>query len=353
MTAELPPVSVALATYNGSRFLREQLESLATQTLLPAELLVSDDASIDDTRALLERFAGQAPFPVRLLPPGPRLGYADNFLRAARACLSRYVAFCDQDDRWLPVKLETCLRRLERDRSVCSTHRHILTDASGQPRGELHHRVAADGVHPQLTLPLYSNPFGNSMVFRRDLLDAVDLGFRPPQPGRPELPLSHDTWVYNIAASLGAVSHIAEPLVLYRQHGGNVFGGDARPSGLVHRVAARIHVPLTTYRELEAFHRMLADGFAACSQRGCGPYAAAAAGAAVAHGRAAQAMQARLELYEAPAIARRWQARRDLRHLQAEPPRRLVRTKETVLGLCGLSAVTSRLIAPLAPSERI
>ena len=350
---ELPAVSVALATYNGSRFLWEQLDSLAMQTLLPAELVVSDDNSADNTRALVERFAAEAPFPVQLLPPGPRLGYADNFLRAARACSSPYVAFCDQDDVWLPAKLETCVRRLEHDRSVCSTHRHTLADASLQPRGLLNHRVEADGVHPPLTLPLYSNPFGNSMVFRRDLLDAVDIEFRSPQPGRPELPLSHDTWVYNIAASLGAMSHIAEPLVLYRQHGDNVFGGDWHPPGLVHRVAARIHVPLTTYREHEAYHRMLADGFTACSQHDDGPYATAAVQAAAAHGRAAQAMQARLDLYEAPVITRRWQARRKLQHLQAEPPRRLVQAKETVLGLCGLNGVTRRLLAPLAPSERI
>ena len=343
--AELPAVSVALATYNGARFLWEQLDSLAMQTLLPAELVVGDDGSADDTRALVERFAAEAPF--------PRLGYADNFLRAARACASPFVAFCDQDDVWLPAKLETCARRLERDGSLCSTHRHILTDAALKRRGLLQHRVAADGVHPPLTLPLYSNPFGNSMVFRRDLLDAVGIEFRPPQPGRPELPLSHDTWIYNLAASLGPMSHIAEPLVLYRQHGNNVFGGDERPPGPLRRVAARIHVPLTTYREHEAYHRRLAEGLADCAGREDGPYAVAAARASAMHDRAAHAMQARIDLYEAPVFARRWQARRELRVLQSEAPRRLVQAKETVLGVCGLNAVTRRLIAPLAPSQRI
>ena len=350
--SERPRVSVAMATYNGARFLPEQLGSLVTQTLLPAELVVSDDNSSDDTRDIVTRFAETAPFPVRLLPPGPRLGYADNFLRAAIACSSDFVAFCDQDDVWRTGKLETCLARLVRDRSVCSTHRHTLTDAALEPRGTLNHRVDADGVHDALTLPLYSNPFGNSMVFRRDLLDAVAIAFRPPQPGRTELPLSHDTWVYNIAASLGPVSHIAEPLVLYRQHGNNVFGGDWTPPTGLRGLAARLHVPLTTYREQEAYHRMLAQGFAACALSD-NPYAAPAARAAEAHRRAALTLQARLALYETPVIRGRWQARRDLKRLQTARPSRLVRAKEALLGLCGLNPLMQRLIAPLAPSERI
>lgn len=350
--AKLPRASVAMATYNGARFLRAQLDSLAAQTLLPAELVVSDDASSDDTRNIVADFAKAAPFPVHLLPPGPRLGYADNFLRAATGCSSEYVAFCDQDDVWLPQKLETCLRRLVHDRSVCATHRHILTDAALEPRGTLNHRVDADGTHAQLTLPLYANPFGNSMVFRRDLLDAVAIAFRPPQPGRTELPLSHDTWVYNIATSLGPVSHIAEPLVLYRQHGNNVFGGDWKPPTGLRGVAARLHVPLTTWREQETYHRMLAQGFAACAMSAA-PFAAPAARAAEAHRRAALTLQARLALYETPVIRGRWQARRDLARLQTTPPGRLVRAKEALLGLCGLNPLMRRLIAPLAPSERI
>lgn len=71
--ARPPRVSVALATYNGERFLREQLDSLAEQTLLPAELVVSDDGSTDRTVAIVREFAGRAPFPVKLLKRGDRL----------------------------------------------------------------------------------------------------------------------------------------------------------------------------------------------------------------------------------------------------------------------------------------
>ena len=140
--------------------------------------------------------------------------------------------------------------------------------------------------------------------------------------------------------------------MLYRQHGSNVFGGDWTPPTGLRGLAARLHVPLTTYREQEAYHRMLAQGFAACALSD-NPYAAPAARAAEAHRRAALTLQARLALYETPVIRGRWRARRDLQRLQTAPPSLLVRAKESLLGLCGLNPLMQRLIAPLAPSERI
>ena len=98
-------ISVALATYNGARHLREQLDSLARQTLRPGELVVRDDGSTDDTLAIVEDFARTAPFPVRAQRNAVNLGWGPNFLSAALACRGEVVAFCDQDDLWQPAKL--------------------------------------------------------------------------------------------------------------------------------------------------------------------------------------------------------------------------------------------------------
>ena len=98
-------ISVAMATYNGERFLEEQLRSLGEQTTLPDELVVCDDTSTDRTPQILAQFAKRASFPVKLFTNDQRLGWRKNFLKAARLCTSEYIAFCDQDDVWLKEKL--------------------------------------------------------------------------------------------------------------------------------------------------------------------------------------------------------------------------------------------------------
>ena len=86
-------ISVALATYNGERWIREQLNSLTNQSLLPYELVISDDNSGDRTLDVVEQFAAAAPFPVRIARNDNRLGFADNFINALRHCTGDAVAF--------------------------------------------------------------------------------------------------------------------------------------------------------------------------------------------------------------------------------------------------------------------
>lgn len=90
-------VSIAMATFNGERFIREQLNSLSRQTLLPYELVVCHDGSADCTLDLIAEHAKTAPFPVRLHHNDERLGYRNNFLKAASLCTGELIAFCDQD----------------------------------------------------------------------------------------------------------------------------------------------------------------------------------------------------------------------------------------------------------------
>src|SRR5262249_17682438 len=100
------PVSVALATFNGEKFLREQLHTLATQKVKPAELVACDDGSTDRTIAILQEFARTAPFPVRIIENTERLQYKANFMQAASLCVAPLIAFCDQDDIWHADKID-------------------------------------------------------------------------------------------------------------------------------------------------------------------------------------------------------------------------------------------------------
>src|SRR5690242_8630981 len=105
--------SIAMGTYNGATYLPAQLESLLNQDLAPLELVVGDDGSTDDTLAILKNFSVRAPFPVRITSNPKQLGYGENFLQAASRCTGDWVAFCDQDDVWLPSKLARCAEAIE------------------------------------------------------------------------------------------------------------------------------------------------------------------------------------------------------------------------------------------------
>src|SRR6202167_2057678 len=99
-------ISVAMCTYNGERFLPQQLASMAKQTRLPDELVVCDDGSTDRTVAIVREFAASAPYPVRVFENERNLGFAANFERAIGLCEGDLIALSDQDDIWYPIRLE-------------------------------------------------------------------------------------------------------------------------------------------------------------------------------------------------------------------------------------------------------
>src|SRR5690625_4797540 len=101
-------LSVALCTCNSTRYLREQLDSIATQTRAPDELVIYDDASSDDTLIMVKHFARDAPFPVTIQCNEKNLGPTANFQLAIESCQGDLIALCDHDDVWHPDKLLLC-----------------------------------------------------------------------------------------------------------------------------------------------------------------------------------------------------------------------------------------------------
>ena len=282
-------VSVALATCNGEAFLAEQLESLAAQTLPPYEVVISDDASDDRTLEIARSWAGR--LPLRIQANARRLGFRDNFLQAVNLCSGDVIALCDQDDVWLPRKLETCVERLERDDALLAMHALTTTDAQLQPIGAIER---PDAVHKPLSLLAYpGGAYGLAMVFRRELRDLLDPRHRPPDPLRRSERMAHDTWYLLVASIFGKIATIAEPLVLYRQHGRNAYGaglGRATSADRNPFDSAEAHATRARY-----CHEV-ADFLAAQH----GP------ARAVAHyGKLARQYDARTELYGAPSAASR------------------------------------------------
>src|SRR6266404_87678 len=132
-------VSVAMATYNGQKFIREQLDSLAAQQCLPSELVITDDASSDKTVAILQQFAKAAPFPVHIHRYEKRVGYRANFMRAAGHCISDVIAFCDQDDIWSPWKLTRCVEPFHDPAVLLTYHNAKVVTEAGERIGSLDH----------------------------------------------------------------------------------------------------------------------------------------------------------------------------------------------------------------------
>lgn len=210
-----PRISIAMATYNGSKYLLEQLDSLDAQTLTPFELVVTDDGSTDTTLELLDAFARRATFPVRVHRNEQRLGYRDNFLKAARLCSGELIAFCDQDDVWMANKLESAAQVFADPDVLLVIHDiQVVTEALGAPR---YYRA------PNCNSP-FAVQYGNSMVFRADLPLDLDI-VRPPSERDPDAsPLAHDEWIPFLASSLGKCVNLHSPLLLYRQHESNTCG---------------------------------------------------------------------------------------------------------------------------------
>lgn len=333
--APLPDVSVAMATYNGAPFLAEQLASIAAQTVRPAELVVSDDGSSDDTLAVVRDFAATAGFPVRILDKRERLGFSDNFLFAAEHCRSPLVAFADQDDVWLPDKLAEGVRRLVEDGSLLSMHTLTMTDGALRPTGLWSQGITCDRLWRPLELDPWAG-WGNTMVFRRELAHLIPRADRPRHP-EANRPLSHDTWLLIVAAAMGAVSHIARPLILYRQHGSNAFGM-AKP-GLRTRWRTVTTVPLESYRERDIFFADLARLFDTLAQRSTGETCVRAQAAAQRYRERRDHFAARVRIHAAPGMAVRLAAwyrlhRHGDRHGAAHRLRSAL--KDLALGVTGL-----------------
>ncbi len=223
-------LSVALCTYNGAKYLREQLDSIASQTYPPDELVVCDDRSVDGSVEIAKTFASRAPFPVRLYVNEEGLGTIKNFESAIGLCEGDFVALSDQDDVWLPNKLEVTLRAMREaeDRYGVATPILVHTDLRVvDPERRLiapsfykHQGYRRSHKNPLAKLLVKNYVTGCTLMMNRALRNA---GLPIPREA-----MMHDWWLALVAAALGRVVSLPEATVLYRQHGGNAVGAGRR-----------------------------------------------------------------------------------------------------------------------------
>jgi glycosyltransferase involved in cell wall biosynthesis len=258
-------ISVALCTYNGERFLPQQLASIAQQTRLPDELIVCDDRSSDRTVPILREFAASAPYPVRIYENEHNLGSAANFERAIRLCGGNLIALSDQDDIWYPIRLE----RSEQEFTVHPQAGLIFSDADViNDRNELTgptmwQRLGFAGKRARgllggeyLLLAKHRFVTGATVMFRASLRDRC-------------LPIGqgwiHDEWIALITAAFFELRPIDLPLIRYRVHASQQVGLqnklEQRTQGTAQRHWGRL---AESTRELEllcaALSEMVLDG---------------------------------------------------------------------------------------------
>ena len=237
----MPAVSVAICTRNGASYVAEQVRSILRQVPAPRELVVGDDASSDDTLAIVERVVAEAraegiEVDLSIQRRTEPLGVVGNFAATIAATTGDLVALSDQDDVWAPGKLAAITARFAADPDLLLVHSDArLVDGAGAPLGMalLDALEATAGERAGLergdafaVLMRRNLVTGATVVFRRRLLDAA-----APFPAD----WVHDEWLAVLAAALGGLRLDPAPLIDYRQHGGNAIG--ARKPSAADRMA--------------------------------------------------------------------------------------------------------------------
>ena len=221
-------VSVVLATHNGAKYIEEQIRSIAAQTLSPFELIVSDDASTDNTLQVTRDVLSECNLRTRIVRNEKALGFRDNFLRACLLAQGDFIAFSDQDDIWHPDKLEKCSAFFEDRRVSLIVHTAKLIDDDSNHIGAFRQGITDTTIKPPLSYDPWGTFWGFSMVFRREIVEMIDIKERFIDYIVPSELIAHDRWVMLLGQMVGAIAEIKDPLVSYRQHANNLFGDGSR-----------------------------------------------------------------------------------------------------------------------------
>lgn len=200
-----PLVSVVLGTYNGEKFLVEQLESILNQAYQPLELVISDDDSTDSTRNLLKQYEHDPR--VRIFYQQKNLGLPANYSFAAQQAKGSFIAFSDQDDVWLPGKIEKLINAIGESPLVYSDSILISEEGTRLDKKLSDLKKMYSGSDSRGYF-LYSCVWGHGMMVTRELLEKSI-----PVPAT----VHHDIWITYQAFLHGGIRYLDEPLTLYRQ----------------------------------------------------------------------------------------------------------------------------------------
>jgi glycosyltransferase involved in cell wall biosynthesis len=222
-----PSIDILLATYNGAAYLPEQLDSLFAQTCQDFRLLARDDGSTDETAELLARYATHHPGRVVTVPhDGRRLGASGSFGALLDRSAAAYVMFSDQDDVWLPDKIERTLAAMQALERAQGTEVPLLVNTDLKVVDQRLAELAVSfwrfqRIHPQRLTKLGRVLMQNFATGCTVMVNRPLVALALPVPAEA---MMHDWWLALVVTAFGRVARISAPTVLYRQHGGNDVG---------------------------------------------------------------------------------------------------------------------------------
>lgn len=234
-------IDIVLATYNGAAYLRQQLDSLLAQDMQDFRILVRDDLSTDATPAIIGEYAAAHPDKFFLVSPSEKLGAAQNFACLLTLTEAPYISACDQDDIWHRDKLSRQLAVMREVEQRFNAPVPLLVHGDARMIDGAGNVTGSSFMHAQKLAPknallprllVQNHVLGCAMLMNRPLL-ALALPV-------PTLARMHDHWIALTAAACGSTAYISEPLLDYRQHGGNAIGLKARSLSGFRNTARRV-----------------------------------------------------------------------------------------------------------------
>ena len=207
-------ISVALTTYNGSKYIVEQLKSICKQTFLPDEIVICDDCSNDNTIEIIKQFSLQSPIKIKIHQNSINIGPRKNFEKCIQMCKGDILFFCDQDDVWLKNKVERMVNEFDNKNVVFVFSDGYVTDSELNVIRDSEWSInwAAFSTQEYFNFCQTRNfPLGHLQAIRRDVLEKMIPFLSDP-----------DGWIAQCAPAFGEVVAIPDKLVYDRRHSGTV-----------------------------------------------------------------------------------------------------------------------------------
>ncbi|MBO7226090.1 MAG: glycosyltransferase family 2 protein [Bacteroidales bacterium] len=250
-------IAILMSTYNGSTYLREQIDSILKQTVKEWKLYVRDDGSKDSTLEILTEYENRYPERINVVNDVPyNLGAGESFMHLLSVADADYYMFCDQDDVWMPNKIERTMSKLLTLEEKYGKDKGIgvftdLTVVDSKLNVLMSSLWKADNRHPEYVKSFYKQwtnrhaSYGCTQMFNRAAKSLV-----LPYKQFEGVMGAHDNWLEYILIKQGVYDYLDEPTILYRQHGTNVVGANFN-HGYKEDIQAVLKKPSLIYEKLK------------------------------------------------------------------------------------------------------